>query len=62
VAQSRSQGENINRFCDPAYDAMIDELAGTGDLEARGALAKKMNDMLTKDTMTIVPLVWAASS
>ena len=54
---SQWQGENINRFCDPAYDAMIDELAGTGDLEARGALGKKMNDMLTKDTMTIVPLV-----
>ena len=54
---SQWQGENINRFCDPAYDAMIDELAGTGDLDARGALGKKMNDMLTKDTMTIVPLV-----
>tara|TARA_R110002033_G_scaffold97917_2_gene146339 strand:+ start:1122 stop:2843 length:1722 start_codon:yes stop_codon:yes gene_type:complete len=54
---SQWQGENINRFCDPAYDAMIDELARTGDLDARSALAKKMNDMLTKDTYTIVPLV-----
>ena len=36
---------------------MIDELARTGDLDARSALAKKMNDMLTKDTYTIVPLV-----
>jgi len=54
---SQWQGENINRFCDPAYDAMIDELARTGDLEKRGELGRKMNDMLTKDTMTIVPLV-----
>ncbi|MCR8826426.1 peptide ABC transporter substrate-binding protein [Pseudosulfitobacter koreensis] len=54
---SQWQGENINRFCDPAYDAMIDELGRTGDLEERSALAKKMNDMLTKETYTIVPLV-----
>ncbi len=54
---SQWQGENINRFCDPAYDALIDELSGTSDLETRYALAKKMNDMLTKDTFTIIPLV-----
>jgi peptide/nickel transport system substrate-binding protein len=54
---SQWQGENINRFCDPAYDALIDELAETGDLEKRGEIAKKMNDMLTKESMTIVPLV-----
>ncbi|MHA6263949.1 peptide ABC transporter substrate-binding protein [Arenibacterium sp. CAU 1754] len=54
---SQWQGENINRFCDPAYDALIDELARTGDLEKRGEIAIKMNNMLTKDTNTIVPLV-----
>ncbi|MEC3863225.1 peptide ABC transporter substrate-binding protein [Mesobacterium sp. TK19101] len=54
---SQWQGENINRFCDPAYDELIDELARTGSLEKRGELAKKMNDMLTKDTYTILPLV-----
>lgn len=54
---SQWQGENINRFCDPAYDALIDELARTGDIEKRGEIAKKMNDMLTKDSYTIVPLV-----
>jgi len=36
---------------------MIDELGRTGDLEKRYALAKKMNDMMTKDSFTIVPLV-----
>lgn len=54
---SQWQGENINRFCDPAYDALLDELARTGELEKRGEIAKKLNDMLTKDSYTIVPLV-----
>ncbi|MEL7099876.1 MAG: peptide ABC transporter substrate-binding protein, partial [Pseudomonadota bacterium] len=54
---SQWQGENINRFCDPAYDALIDELARTGDIEERARIAKKMNDMLTAESYTIVPLV-----
>jgi peptide/nickel transport system substrate-binding protein len=55
--ETQWQGENINRFCDPAYDALVAEMGKTADLDARGELAKKMNDMLTKDTYTIVPLV-----
>ncbi|PLS21660.1 peptide ABC transporter substrate-binding protein [Neptunicoccus cionae] len=55
--ESQWQGENINRFCDPAYDALIDKLANTGDLNERGKLGIQMNEMLTKDTYTIVPLV-----
>lgn len=51
------QGENINRFCDPAYDAMVKELSTTNGIEARGALVKKMNDMLTKDSNVVIPLV-----
>ncbi|OCX64630.1 peptide ABC transporter [Thioclava sp. SK-1] len=51
------QGENINRFCDEAYDEKVKELGLTGELTERATLAKAMNDMLTKDTMTIVPLV-----
>lgn len=54
---SQWQGENINRFCDPAYDELIDELARTGDIAKRGEIAIKMNNMLTKDSYTIVPLV-----
>jgi peptide/nickel transport system substrate-binding protein len=50
------QGENINRFCDPAYDAMVAELAKTQDINKRGELAKKLNDMLTKDSFVIVAL------
>ncbi|MEL7090826.1 MAG: peptide ABC transporter substrate-binding protein, partial [Pseudomonadota bacterium] len=40
-----------------AYDELIDELARTGDIAKRGEIAIKMNNMLTKDTFTIVPLV-----
>jgi len=54
---SQWQGENINRFCDPAYDALIDELGRTSDLAKRGEIAIRMNEMLTKDSYTIVPLV-----
>ena len=54
---SQWQGENINRFCDPAYDALIAELGKTGELSKRAEIAKKLNDMLTKDSYTVVPLV-----
>lgn len=55
--ETQWQGENINRFCDPAYDAKFAELQKTTDLAARQALAKELNDMVTKDSMTVVPLV-----
>ncbi|WP_126975787.1 peptide ABC transporter substrate-binding protein [Frigidibacter oleivorans] len=55
--ETQWQGENINRFCDPEYDALIAELGKTGELEQRGEIAKRLNDMLTKDSMVIIPLV-----
>jgi peptide/nickel transport system substrate-binding protein len=55
--ESQWQGENINRFCDPAYDALIVELGTTTDLAKRQEIAKKLNDMVTKDSMTVIPLV-----
>ncbi len=54
---SQWQGENINRYCSEEYDALLDQLSNTADLEERGAIAKQLNDMLTKDSFTIVPLV-----
>ena len=51
------QGENVNRYCDPAYDALVVELGRTGEMGKRAELAKRMNEMLTKDTYTVVPLV-----
>ncbi|MCE5974794.1 peptide ABC transporter substrate-binding protein [Sinirhodobacter sp. WL0062] len=55
--ENQWQGENINRFCSEEYDALVVELGKTGDIEKRAELAKKMNDMLTKDSMVVVPLV-----
>ena len=55
--ESQWQGENINRYCDPKYDALLDELSQTGDLGKRGEIAIKLNNMLTKDSYTIVPSV-----
>ena len=51
------QGENINRFCDPAYDALVDELSKTADMAKRGEIAIRLNEMLTKDSYVVVPLV-----
>lgn len=55
--QTQWQGENVSRYCDPAYDALIAQMAATADIARRGALARQMNDMLTRDSMTIIPLV-----
>lgn len=55
--ETQWQGENINRYCDPAYDALIEELTQTGDLEKRGEIAKKLNEMVTKESYVVVPLV-----
>ena len=56
------QGQNMNRYCDPKYDAMVSELGKTADPAKRAEMVKTMNDMLTKDTMTIVPLVWRGTT
>ncbi|MBF9049223.1 peptide ABC transporter substrate-binding protein [Roseobacter sp. HKCCD9010] len=50
------QGSNIQRFCDPAYDALVDEMAMTADLQERGRIAREMNDMIMQ-SYSIIPLV-----
>ncbi len=42
------QGTNIQRYCDPEYDALTKQMANTADIEKRGEIAKKMNDMLVQ--------------
>ncbi len=54
--ENQWQGENINRFCDPAYDALVAELAKTADMGGRAEIAKKLNDMVTKDSFVVVAL------
>ena len=53
---SQWQGENIQRFCDPAYDELVREMARTADIEQRQELAKQMNDMLVQ-SYSIIPIV-----
>lgn len=55
--ETQWQGENINRFCDKEYDALVAELGKTADMAKRQELAKKMNNMLTVDSYVVVPLV-----
>lgn len=55
--ENQWQGENINRFCDPAYDALVDELSKTSDMAKRAEIAIRLNEMLTKDSYVVVPLV-----
>lgn len=55
--ETQWQGENIPRFCDPAYDALVAELAQTREIEKRAEIAKKLNDMITMDSYVSVPLV-----
>ena len=50
------QGENIVRYCNPEYDALVKELGKTGKLEDRAEIAKKLNDMLSNDVAQI-PLI-----
>ena len=54
--ESQWQGNNVQRFCDEGYDALVEEMAGTADLERRGELARMMNDMLVQSG-SIIPLI-----
>jgi peptide/nickel transport system substrate-binding protein len=49
-------GNNMPRFCDPAYDALLAKMSKTAALEERAELAKQMNDMLI-EAGAIIPLI-----
>ncbi|UCH60925.1 MAG: hypothetical protein JSV61_05450, partial [Anaerolineales bacterium] len=49
-------GNNDSRWCDPDYEALVAEMAGTGALEQRAELAKQMNDMLMQNYV-LIPLI-----
>lgn len=55
--ETQWQGENMGRYCDPAYDALVEELGRTGDIAERARIAIKLNEMLTKESHAIIPLV-----
>jgi peptide/nickel transport system substrate-binding protein len=39
-------GNNVSRWCDPDYDALVAQLAQTSDIEERAAIVIQMNDMI----------------
>ncbi len=49
-------GNNIPRWCNADYEALVDEMAQTAALEERIELAKQMNDMLVQAGI-MIPLV-----
>ena len=50
------QGENISRWCDPAYDELYAKLATTAGIEARAEIGRKLNDMAVTGG-AMIPLV-----
>jgi len=54
--ETQWQGENINRFCDPAYDALHLQLSQTANIDERATIARQLNDILMQNYI-IVPLV-----
>ncbi|MBM3603658.1 MAG: peptide ABC transporter substrate-binding protein [Alphaproteobacteria bacterium] len=56
------QGENVSRFCDEEYDRMISQLEGIVDADERAAMGRRLNDMLTKDSNAIIPLVYRGTA
>ncbi|WP_299625489.1 peptide ABC transporter substrate-binding protein [uncultured Tateyamaria sp.] len=53
--ETQWQGTNMMRFCSEEYEALIAEMAVTGELEKRAELAKAMNDILMQEYV-IIPL------
>jgi peptide/nickel transport system substrate-binding protein len=54
--QSGWRGQNIPRYCNPTYDALVADYAKTAEPDKRAEIAKKLNDMLTAEGAHI-PLV-----
>lgn len=55
--ETQWQGENIDRFVDPAYDKLVADLSAERDPAKRGEIAKQLNDILTKNNNILIPLV-----
>ena len=54
--ENQWQGNNMPRYCNEDYNALVSEMRRTGELEKRAELAKAMNDMLMQDYV-MLPLV-----
>lgn len=50
-------GDNINRWCDPDYDALSEKLFVTAGEEPRAAVVREMNDELVLNHV-VIPLIY----
>jgi len=55
-AANRWNGNNVSRYCNPAYDALFEQLKTEFDPQRRTQLAIQMNDLLVNDIVEI-PLI-----
>ncbi len=55
--ETQWQGNNMPRFVNAEYDAMVAKMAITADIDERAALAMAMNDMLMQNYI-MIPLVY----
>jgi peptide/nickel transport system substrate-binding protein len=46
-------GNNISRYCNPEYDALVAQMSQTASLDERAALAIAMNDLLVQNGIII---------
>ena len=53
-------GSNMPRYCNPAYDALVAEMAATAAIEDRAVLGKAMNDLLVQEG-AMIPLIHRGS-
>ncbi|WP_323715995.1 peptide ABC transporter substrate-binding protein [Paracoccus aminovorans] len=60
--ENQWQGENTSRYCDPEFDRLIGEMTQIVDPVARGAMGKRLNEMLTRDSNAIIPLVYRGTT
>ena len=49
-------GNNMPRYCDPEYDALLVKMSNTAVMEERIAIAKQLNDKLMQ-TYAMIPLI-----
>ncbi len=54
------QGNNMPRYCNAEYDALVEKLSTTAALEERAAIVQQLNDMLI-DYGAIIPLIHRGS-
>ncbi|MDQ7025494.1 MAG: peptide ABC transporter substrate-binding protein [Anaerolineae bacterium] len=53
-------GNNVPRYCNPEYDALVQAMSDTADLDERASLAIQMNDLLVQDGV-MIPLIYRGS-